>query len=242
MKGIRSPNAIQSLWHQLRGGIREIDQVLKPGDLAPPSNRRVASAVVACGVLYGIVMGSYAMVAGHRSLLEQLPQMLYSATKVPLLLAVTVSVSLPSFFVMNSLLGLRDDFHEAVRAVIAAQAGMTIVLLSLAPLTMFVYVALVPNQGAYRLAVLFNAMTFGFSSISAQLLLRRYYIPLFNKDRRHRTMVTIWIFLYAFVGIQCAYIMRPFIGDPSSAPSWFRADSFQNAYVKVFRLIVGALQ
>ena len=226
----------------LVGGFSEIDRILKhqQTDANPPSNRRVIWIVIICGMTYGAVMGSYAMTSGHRSAIEQLPQMFYSATKVPLLFFVTVLVSLPSFFVINSLLGLRDDFREAVHAVVATQASTTIVLFSLAPLTMFVYVCLPFERSSYPSAVMFNAFAFGLSSISAQYLMRRYYVPLVKKNRRHQVMMRVWLLTYAFVGIQCAYILRPFIGDPNLEATWFREESFKNAYVSVFRIFVSA--
>ena len=64
--------------------------------------RRVAAMVAICGPVYGAAMGSYAFISGDRVLWEQLPQILYSGLKVPLLLAITVAISLPSFFVINS--------------------------------------------------------------------------------------------------------------------------------------------
>src|SRR5690606_34363676 len=68
--------------------------------------------LVAFGSLYGAAMGSFwSGDAGVRPL-----QMLYSALKVPMLLVVTFALSLPSYFVINTLLGLREDFAEAIRA------------------------------------------------------------------------------------------------------------------------------
>lgn len=237
-------------------GLVALDHVLRPGEQqnatvgkppvtpsasALPSIRKVVLVVIACGIIYGTAMGSYAFVANHRSLWQQLPQMIYSATKVPLLLAITVAVSLPSFFVLNSLFGLRAEFGEVIRAVVAAQAGMTIILASLAPLTLFVYVFLEPGTAQYNVAVLFNAFIFGIASVSAQLLLRRYYQPLIRINRRHRSMMRLWIVVYAFVGIQAGYILRPFIGNPEKPTSFLRSDSFQNAYVRLLEIFIELL-
>jgi len=74
--------------------------------------------LVAFGLTYGLVMGSYPGDYGPRGL-----QVLYSALKVPVLLMGTFLLSLPSFFVVNSLLGLRDDFGYAMLALIATQPG-----------------------------------------------------------------------------------------------------------------------
>jgi len=194
------------------------------------------------GPVYGIAMGSYAWVAGERTLIEQVPQMIYSGVKVPLLIAVTVLISLPSFFVINTLLGLRDDFRESLTAIVSAQAGMIMILTSLFPLTLFAYVSTSHESFNYQLAILVNAAMFGLASVAAQILLRGYYLPLVANNVRHRWMIRIWITVYAFVGIQASYVLRPFIGNPETPISFFRKGSFENAYVKVFELTVDVLQ
>ncbi len=154
----------------------------------------------------------------------------------------TVGIALPSFFVLNSLLGLRDDFGEALRAIISAQAGLAVILVSLFPLTLFVYVSISGSAANHSLAVLFNAAMFGLASVSAQVLLRHYYQPLVQRDRRHRWMIRIWIFVYAFVGIQAAYTLRPFIGGANAPPEFLRSDSFQNAYLAIFRILGNVIE
>lgn len=200
-----------------------IDDVLRGG-----TSGSAWGLTVACGLAYGVVMGSY----GGRGL-----QAVYSALKVPLLYAATVGLSLPSFFVLNTLRGLRDDFGRAARAVMAAQAAVTIVLLSLAPVTAFWYVAVPGYQGA----ILFNAFVFGVASVAGQVPLRRAYRPLIAADRRHAAMVPVWLVIYAFVGIQMGWTLRPFIGSPDAPVQFFRADVSENAYVVVARMIAGVL-
>ena len=199
--------------------------------------QKVAAIVLVFGPLYGAAMGAYAFIIGKRSLVEQFPQLIYSGVKVPLLIALTVAISLPSFFVINTLLGLRDDFREAFRAIVSAQAGMAVILVSFFPLTLFSYISLASTQTSYPLAILVNAAMFGLASVSAQVLLRGYYQTLIERNRRHLWMVRMWILVFAFVGIQAGYVMRPFIGDPNLPPTFLRKDSFQNAYVKIVELV-----
>ena len=199
--------------------------------------RKVAAIVLVFGPVYGAAMGSYGFVVGKTSLVHQFPQLIYSGIKVPLLIALTVTISLPSFFVINTLLGLRNDFSEALRAIVSAQAGMIIILVSFFPLTLFSYISLAAMETSYQLAILINATMFGLASISAQVLLRGYYQSLIRKSHRHLWMVRMWILVFAFVGIQAGYVMRPFIGDPNLPPTFLRKDSFQNAYVKIVELV-----
>lgn len=183
--------------------------------------RRMAGFVVLFGVVYGAVMGSFGGIAGDRAL-----QVVISAVKVPLLLTVTFALSLPSFLVLNTLVGLRDDFQEAMRALLASQAALTIVLAALAPYTLLWY-ASVPD---YRQALLFNAAMFGVAAFAAQNRLRSAYRLLIARDPRHRAMLRMWLILYAFVGIQMSWVLRPFVGSPFAEVAFFRRDAWVNAY------------
>ena len=181
------------------------------------------------GFLYGAVMGSFGGFAPDRLL-----QVLYSALKVPLLLTVTFGLSAPSFFVLNTLFGLRDDFGKAIRALTATQAGLTIILASLAPFTALWYL----SCGHYQGSILFNAAMFGTASISAQILLRRLYRPLIQRNRRHLWLLRSWLVIYAFVGIQMGWTLRPFVGDPHAPVQFFRAQAVGNAYVRLAEIIL----
>jgi len=216
------------------GVLTQADRILRgspaEADRAPPARTRLrflASTLIA-GMLYGAVMGTFGGFGGDR-----IVQILYSALKVPLLLVATFALSLPSFFVLNSLFGVRSDFAEVLRALLAAQAGLTIILAGLAPYTALWYVSF----DNYRVAILFNALIFAVASFAAQWLLRRYYTPLIARNRRHRLLLRTWLIVYAFVGIQMGWILRPFIGAPGMPAQFFREETWGNAYVIVARMI-----
>ncbi len=215
----------------------QADDVLRQRlDARGQGDRRTLVALVTStivfGAVYGAAMGSYGGVVG-----ERLWQVFYSASKVPLLLLATFAVSLPSFLVINVLFGLRDDLGRVVRALAAAQAGVGIVLASLAPITVFWNVSF----GDYPTAVLYNAVAFAVASFAGQWLLRGYYRPLVARRPRHRFLMRAWLGVYAFVGIQMAWVLRPFVGDPGSEVQFFREDSWGNAYTVVWGLLVNVL-
>lgn len=195
---------------------------------------QLAGLLTLFGLAYGAVMGGYGATTGRWTV-----QPLISAMKVPLLLIVTFSVAMPSFFVINTLLGLRDDFRQAARALMATQTAMTIILASLAPVTAFWYV----SSSNYYAAILFNALMFAVAAFAAQIVLRRYYRPLIERNRRHRLTLWVWLVLYGFIGIQMGWVLRPFIGDPELPTRLFRQSAWGNAYVEVldtlWRLITG---
>ena len=217
--------------------LHHADQILRgdasalptPGD-ATRRLPRLAMMVVIFGMFYGCVMGTFSATSPERAL-----QIVYGAIKVPLLLLVTFAIALPSFFVMNTLLGTRDDFAESIQALITTQAGLTIILASLAPFTGLWYCSFAD----YGLAILFNGFMFGIASVTAQVLLRRLYAPLIRRNARHRILLRCWLAIYVFVGIQMGWVLRPFVGSPETATSFFREGAFSNAYVFVFQLIWG---
>jgi hypothetical protein len=182
------------------------------------------------GMFYGGVMGCFGGCGG-----ERIWQVVFSAVKVPFLLLSVSLIVLPNFFILNTLFGLRRDFAEAIRAVTAAQAGLAVILASLAPFTLFWYA----SSADYAAAVRFNALMFAAASFGAQILLRGYYQPLIRRNRKHSLMLWCWLILYIFVGIQMGWILRPFVGSPDAPVQFFREGAFTNAYEVVFHLMTG---
>jgi hypothetical protein len=145
-----------------------------------------------------------------------------------------MAICLPSFFVLNTLAGLRADFGQALRALLSAQAGMTLILCSLAPFTLVWYLSF----ANYHAAVLFNGLVFAIASVFTQSTLRRLYQPLLQKSSKHALLLRAWLVLYAFVGIQLAWLLRPFVGEPGLEVQWLRPDAWGNAYVEVLHHLV----
>ncbi len=224
-----STSVLSRLFHHADGVLRGAPWAVSS---VSPRRRLLVLLLLVLGAVYGTVMASFSGVAPDRWW-----QMIYSAMKVPMLLLATFALGLPSFFVVHSLFGLSRDFGDAVRALLAAQAGLTVVLASLAPLTVVWYLSF----PGYEVALLFNAAMFGLASVSGQLLLRRFYAPLIARDAKHRVLLRVWLGIYAFLGIQMGWLLRPFIGKPGIPTSFFRADAWGNAYEALWQTAMRAL-
>lgn len=210
--------------------IHGVDQILshQPGQAAPLRLTRLVTCAVLGGVVYGAVMGSYSGLS-----LDRCQLLFFAASKVPLLTLGAFVLSLPSFFVINTLLGLRDDFGRSLRGLAATQASLAVVLAALAPFTATYYA----STTNYSSAVVFNGLMFLIATAAAQLVLRRHYTPLIAENLRHVWMLRGWLIIYWFVAIQLAWLLRPFVGDPNSRPEFFRPDVLaENAYVVVVKL------
>jgi hypothetical protein len=184
--------------------------------------------VAFCGAIYGACMGASNGIENGRGM-----QILYSAIKVPLLLVVTFAISLPSFFIFNTLSGMRADFNSVFRALAAGQAGLTILLAALSPIVLLWNASTADHQ----VTVLLNGLLFGVATVGGQVLLRRYYRPLIARDRRHRLLLMLWGCVYSFVGVQMGWVLRPFVGEPNKPVRFFREDAWGNAYVMVANLV-----
>ncbi len=203
--------------------LRRVDDVLRGGPSSP------WGLALLCALVYGSAMGSFGGVTGDRAW-----QVGYSAVKVPLLLGATLALALPSFVVINALAGVQEDLGRAVRAIVISQATLAILLASLAPITLFWYA----SSTDYTTAILFNGVMFAVASFGSQVALRRLYAPLIARDPRHRTPLRAWVILYAFVGVQMGWTLRPFLGAANQPVEFFRGGELENAYVIVARMIL----
>ena len=188
---------------------------------------RLSLAVVLAGGGFGLAMGSY---AGGRAAL-------YAAAKVPLLVSGSLLVCLPSFYVVNAVLGLADDYVAACRGILSAQATLAVALLSLAPVTLLAHVL----TGDYHTVKLVDGALFACASLCAQRTLARHYGPLLARNPRHRLALLIWPALYIFVAVQLAYALRPFVGNPRFPTEFLRADWIGNVYIDLYWAVRGAL-
>ncbi len=106
-------------------------------------------------------------------------------------------------------------------------------MLALAPITLFVNF----TNGDYRTAQAWNTLLFAVAAINARRSLAASYRPLIEKNRKHLLLSRFWLLLYAFVGVQMAWDLRPFVGHPTMPVQFFR-DNIGNAYVELVRLVV----
>ncbi len=221
------------------------------GGIGGHSPRVLLAAIVLAGAVYGGVMGTFQLTS-----LARLPLVAFSAFKVPILIVLTTAICLPAYFVLNTILGLREDFPRALRAVLIGQTAQAIALASLAPLVLVAYASGV-THGQAQLA---SALNFLLATGVGQVVLIRHYRVLIREDgempraagrgasgggeanggrgAKHRIMLWTWVVIYAFVGIQLGWILRPYIGVPGLPVQFFREDAFSNAYVYFLRLIL----
>ncbi|MCA8969862.1 MAG: hypothetical protein KDC95_08770 [Planctomycetes bacterium] len=210
---------------QPTGTIRQ----LLDADRKDESIRWLVLVIVVATPVYGFVLGSYS----GRPL-----QSLYSALKLPILVLGSGLVVTPFSYVMHAALGVADDYVDAWRATLAAQATMGVCLAAASPLVALTYVSI----DRYSLAVLCNGLVWMACLFAGQIVAGRHYRDLAQKNPVHRKLRRLYAVAYAFVVIQLAWMLRPFVGDPELPVTLFRDSLWQNAYVTVTRTILEALR
>jgi hypothetical protein len=189
-----------------------------------------ALVVAGCGGTYGAVMAAHGGLSGDRALM-----VLFGAIKVPLLFTATLALGVPFFWVLHVVLGVGRDFRQACRALVDHQLAVALQLGALAPVTALMNV----TEGDYRLVQAWSTAMFALAAWNARLPLARAYAPLEAAGPVHRRLRLAWTVLYAFVCVQMAWDLRPFVGDPTQPVAFFR-DHIGNAYVEVPQVLADA--
>jgi hypothetical protein len=174
--------------------------------------------------VYGGIMGIY----------HSWMQALSSAVKLPALYLITLLVCLPTLYFSNIIFGSKRTFAQHFALVLTAVSVTSVLLFSFAPITLFFLI----STTNYQFLILLNVAVFtltgwmGISSLyqAANCILEQ---DTEGSDTR-RKVLRFWLGLYAFVGCQLGWTLRPFFGTPDSPFSLFR-EREGNFYVSVFQ-------
>ena len=187
-----------------------------------PKMRAMLLSSVAFLALYGAAMGST----------HSLWQALSSAVKLPVLFLATLFVCAPTLYFFNVLFGSDQSLTQNVALILTAITVTAVLLLSFAPITLFFLL----TTSQYQFFKLLNVAIFAVSGIMGVVFLaqgmRIVAGPRTGNDAR-KWVLRLWIFVYAFVGSQMAWTIRPFIGAPSIRFELFRQLG-GNFYTNIF--------
>jgi hypothetical protein len=174
--------------------------------------RAMLIASVAFFALHGAVMGSS----------HSLWQALSSAVKLPLLFLTTLIVCAPTLYFFNLNFGSNQSLSQNIALMLTTITVTSVLLLSFAPVVTFFLL----TTSQYQFFKLLNVGVFGVSGIVGVVFLSRgmQIVSYGGGEGRgaRRTVVWLWIALYAFVGSQMAWTLRPFVGAPGLPFELFR--------------------
>jgi hypothetical protein len=162
--------------------------------------------------IYGAVMGST----------HSLWQTLSSAVKLPVLFLATLFVCVPSLYFFSLLFGSRQSLRQNLTLILTAVTVTAVLLLSLAPITLFFLL----TTSQYQFFKLLNVGIFAVSGLMGVVFLYQGMKVVVGSDAEgantRKWVMIIWMFVYAFVGSQMAWTIRPFIGAPGVEFELFR--------------------
>ena len=189
---------------------------------------KAAVANIALAGFYGLVMGSYQLTA-H----DGWKQAVASAIKVPCLFLLTLVICLPTLYVVSALLGSGLSLRQLLGILTASFLVTTVLLAAFAPIIAFFML----SARHYVFIKLLNVAFFTIAAGTGMAVIGSAMKSLGNQDLAgYKTLLRFWFLIYAFVGTQMAWILRPFVGHPDLGFSAFRQLG-GNFYTDVLRSI-----
>lgn len=164
-------------------------------------------------------------------------QILAGAFKIPLLLFGTLCLCLPALYMFNVLLGSKLSFRQTLVMLLIATYLMSALLAALAPI-LFFFIMTTSDRLFITLLAVITCSTGGGFAIDLLLKGMRYVTVKHGYPSSIR-IVKIWALIYAIVGSQLSWGLRPLIGE-SGQFVFFRAVE-GNFFFVVFKVIVNLL-
>jgi hypothetical protein len=189
-------------WWQALVSPETAGQLVLDRDGSPGFNTFLAIGIATLYGIYGITMGIYQ---------GALPALI-SGLKLPFLYLFTGITCFPAFYVLNCLLGPKLEFSQCVRLLLIAVSTNAAALASYAPFSLFF--TLTTSTAGYGFLVLMHVAVFALSALASLVVIGLMFRATAREvGRPLRPMfVVAWGFLYAFVGTQTSWILRPWVG------------------------------
>jgi hypothetical protein len=174
--------------------------------------------------IYGAVMGATNLLQGSPMTAgDKLLMVVSSAIKVPVLLVVSLIIVVLPVYVLNTFVGPRLSFSQVSTVAMASTAVMSIVLASTATVAVFFSITLQSYHFIKSLHVLF----FVYAGLVGVRFFQKSIRAVTPVTLRQRLggLFTLALVLYAIVGMQLSWVLRPFVGDPDMKYQVFRPRS-----------------
>jgi hypothetical protein len=230
--------------------------------------RGIAIMIVLLGMIYGVCMGSFSLLKEVPENLNdpngRYLQLIATMIKVPALFYLALLVTFPSLYVFNALVGSRLVLVNVLRLLLASLAVNLAVLASLGPIVMFFSL----TTKSYAFIQLLNVLVFTVAGVLGLTFLLQTLHRLTTSTiaggesrqltfegepsalemaegetlgRHTRLVFGCWVVVFAVVGAQMGWVLRPFIGSPDRPFEWFRAreSNFFEAVLHALRSVLG---
>lgn len=186
--------------------------------------------------IFGLLISSTVFFAIYGAILgasSTWMQCLVSAIKLPALYLLTLIVCFPTLYFFNVMFGSKRTFEQYLALLMTAMAMISILLFGFAPVSLFFLISSTDYTFFLLLNIAIMAIT-GFLGIS---FFYQGMQSLSEEDAEGKeirlNILRFWLGLYAFVGTQLGWTLRPFFGSPGKAFELFR-NRDSNFYLSVW--------
>jgi hypothetical protein len=162
---------------------------------------------------YGLIMGCY----------SGLLQALTAGIKVPVLFALSLVICFPAFFLLQFILGSKMKLLQMTSIILAGFVLTGAIMVSFTPIVVF----FVLTGGNYHFLQLLHVAIFAVSGVfGMKTVLDALKYSCERKSVYPQTGVLVfrfWVVILAFVGIQLAWNLRPFLAERDKPYALFRS-------------------
>ncbi|MBN2412396.1 actin-binding WH2 domain-containing protein [candidate division KSB1 bacterium] len=180
--------------------------------------------------IYGIVMGSY----------NGFLQAISSGFKVPVMFTLEIIICFPAFFIIQLILGSKLGFYQMLAIILTGFVLSATIMVSFAPIVLFFLI----TASNYEFLKLLHVGIFILSGIfGMKAIIDALKFSCEKKNIYPKVGVQVfrfWIIILAFVGMQLAWNLRPFVGSKNMPFELFRerGGNFYTAVIQpTFELI-----
>lgn len=157
-----------------------------------------------CFGIYGLIIGlSHSILQGAMSIF-----------KLPALYILTLLICIPAFFIFSSIFGSVKSLWQGLALGMVATCVISILMVGFAPVTLFFLI----TTDNYQFFKILNVVFFAISGIvGARIFYKSVQTHLETDEAKGSSRIMflrMWILLYAFVGSQLGWTLRPFFGNP----------------------------
>ncbi len=181
---------------------------------ANPSRRlwRLTVTFIILTLIYGIVMGFY---SGPL-------QAITAGVKVPILFLLSLLICFPAFFILQLILGSKMRLIHMAVIVLSGYVLTGAIMVSFTPIVLL----FVLTGGNYYFLQLLHIAIFAVAGIfGMKVVLDALKYSCEEKNVYPKTGVVVfrfWVVILAFVGIQLAWNLQPFLAEKTAAYSLFK--------------------
>ena len=197
------------------------------------SNNQYPAAIIIGQILliavftffYGLIMGSY----------HGFAQAMMSGIKIWALFLLTLAICLPSFYIVQIVLGSRVGLKQLTIMLLSGLVMVSTIMLAFGPIVLFfqlsggnynflqlLHVGIMIFSGVFGMRVVLDALR---HACENQAVYPKIGLSVFK----------IWVIIFALVGFQLSWNLRPFLGQKEKPFEIVRSDTRGNVYSAIFR-------